>query len=79
MGKSYRAISKSLIFLIRGYRFLVSPLLGNVCRFIPTCSCYAIEALQSHGIFYGIYLSVRRILRCHPWHEGGHDPVPESK
>lgn len=52
-------------------------MLGNVCRFTPSCSCYAIEALEKHGPVKGLYLAVRRIMRCNPWHEGGFDPVPE--
>jgi putative membrane protein insertion efficiency factor len=65
-----------LISLIRFYRYGVSPLLGSNCRFYPTCSCYAQEALERHGAVRGVYLSARRILRCHPWHPGGYDPVP---
>jgi putative membrane protein insertion efficiency factor len=61
---------------IRTYRYLISPMLGPTCRFYPSCSCYAEEALQQHGALRGSYLTVRRLLRCHPWHEGGYDPVP---
>jgi len=61
---------------IRAYRYLISPMLGPTCRFYPSCSCYAEEALQQHGALRGSYLTVRRLLRCHPWHEGGYDPVP---
>lgn len=61
---------------IRGYRYLVSPLLGPNCRFYPSCSCYAEEAIDTHGPLKGSYLATRRILRCHPWHPGGYDPVP---
>ena len=68
-----RAVLKGLIRL---YRYLVSPLLGPNCRFYPSCSCYAEEALEHHGIVRGSYLAARRILRCHPWHPGGYDPVP---
>ena len=77
MGTINHATTKSLVYLINGYRYLASPLLGNCCRFSPSCSTYSIEALQTHGIIRGLSLSMRRILRCHPWHEGGHDPVPE--
>jgi hypothetical protein len=66
-----------LIFLIRLYQTILSPFLGNHCRFYPSCSSYAIEALEKHGFFRGLYLSLRRISHCHPWHEGGVDPVPE--
>ncbi|HIQ36867.1 MAG TPA: membrane protein insertion efficiency factor YidD [Desulfocapsa sulfexigens] len=62
--------------LIRGYRYLISPLLPPSCRFTPTCSCYAIEAIKSHGTLRGLFLSCCRILRCHPFCQGGYDPVP---
>lgn len=62
--------------LIRGYQLAISPLFGPSCRFHPSCSHYAIEAIDSHGAGRGLWLSVRRIARCHPWCEGGHDPVP---
>lgn len=68
--------AKPLIWLVRGYQLLVSPMLPPSCRFHPTCSCYAIEALQRHGVLRGSWLALRRISRCHPWHPGGHDPVP---
>ncbi len=62
---------------VRLYRLLVSPLLGPNCRFHPSCSVYALEALEKHGVFKGLYLTARRLLRCHPWSGcGGHDPVP---
>ena len=65
-----------LIALVRGYRFFLSPWLGSSCRFEPTCSAYALQALQQHGAAAGSYLTLRRLARCHPWCEGGHDPVP---
>ncbi|MFP4560023.1 MAG: membrane protein insertion efficiency factor YidD [Thiohalorhabdus sp.] len=69
-------ISRFLVLIIRGYRWLISPLLGAHCRFQPTCSSYAITALERHGPIKGSWLALRRILRCHPFHPGGDDPVP---
>lgn len=69
-------LAKPLIWLVRGYQLAISPLLPPSCRFYPTCSCYAIEALQRHGALKGGWLALRRIASCHPWHPGGHDPVP---
>ncbi|UCE78680.1 MAG: membrane protein insertion efficiency factor YidD [Nitrospiraceae bacterium] len=63
------------IILIKLYRFILSPVLPGGCRFTPTCSAYAIEALQTYGFLKGTYLSMRRLLRCHPFHRGGFDPV----
>ena len=68
--------ARALVFLVKGYRLLLSPWLGSACRFEPTCSIYSIEALQTHGAARGSYLTLRRLSRCHPWCEGGHDPVP---
>jgi putative membrane protein insertion efficiency factor len=68
-----------LILVVRVYRYLVSPLLGPRCRFHPTCSCYAEEAVQRFGALRGGWLAVRRLGRCHPWHPGGVDPVPEKE
>lgn len=67
------------ISLIKAYQYLISPLLGPSCRFHPTCSHYAIEAISEYGVLKGGYLSVRRIIKCHPLHEGGHDPVPSKQ
>lgn len=67
---------QALIALVRGYRLLLSPWLGSSCRFEPTCSAYALEALQRHGAARGVALTGWRLLRCHPWCQGGHDPVP---
>jgi uncharacterized protein len=69
-------MSRMLIALVRGYRHALSPWWGNQCRFTPTCSQYAIEALGRHGALKGSALALRRIGRCHPWHAGGFDPVP---
>jgi len=68
----------ALMWLVRGYRFFLSPWLGSSCRFEPTCSSYSLEALQAHGAATGSYLTLRRLARCHPWCEGGFDPVPEQ-
>ena len=67
-----------LIALVKGYRLLLSPWLGSACRFEPTCSVYALGALERHGALRGGALTARRLLRCHPWCAGGHDPVPEQ-
>nr|WP_217635525.1 membrane protein insertion efficiency factor YidD [Aidingimonas halophila] len=66
-----------LIALIRGYQYLISPLLGPRCRFWPSCSQYAVEAIQSFGPVKGGWLALKRVGKCHPWHPGGIDPVPE--
>ena len=68
-----------IIQLIRGYRLLLSPWLGNHCRFYPSCSSYAIPAIERHGALRGSALGISRLLRCHPWHPGGLDPVPEKE
>lgn len=68
-----------LIWLLKGYRFAISPLYGQVCRYHPTCSAYALEAVQTHGALRGTWLAARRVARCHPWAAGGLDPVPPTK
>jgi uncharacterized protein len=65
-----------LIWLLRAYRFAISPLYGEVCRYYPSCSAYALEAVTVHGSVRGSWLAVRRVLRCHPWAAGGVDQVP---
>lgn len=65
-----------LSVLIRAYQYAVSPLFVQSCRFYPSCSAYALEALERHGSLRGAWLAVKRLLRCHPWHPGGCDPVP---
>ena len=71
-----RILTWPLIGLIRFYQYALSPLLGKRCRFFPSCSEYAIEAIRRHGVVKGLWLATRRIGRCHPWHPGGYDPVP---
>jgi uncharacterized protein len=68
-----------LIWLLKAYRFAISPLYGPVCRYHPTCSAYALEAVTNHGALRGSWLAVRRVLRCHPWAAGGYDPVPPAR
>ncbi len=65
-----------LIFFVRFYRLCISPLGLPCCRFYPSCSAYAVESLQKYGMLKGIWLAVKRILKCHPFHKGGYDPVP---
>ena len=67
--------TKILIKFIKIYKYFLSPLTGHSCRYFPTCSDYSIEALETHGFIKGIYISLKRILSCHPWGESGHDPV----
>ena len=69
-------MNKMLVLLVRIYRLAISPLMGRNCRFHPSCSEYAIEALERHGGGKGAWLAAKRISRCHPWHPGGYDPVP---
>ncbi len=69
---------KLLILPIRFYQYAISPLLGSHCRFTPTCSQYAIEAIERFGVFKGSFLAVRRLLSCHPWGRSGYDPVPDQ-
>lgn len=79
LGALSQAPRRALVALLRAYRLVLSPWLGNQCRFYPTCSAYGIEALQRHGALAGSYLAVARVLRCHPWCEGGCDPVPADR
>ncbi|HQH40871.1 MAG TPA: membrane protein insertion efficiency factor YidD [Bacteroidales bacterium] len=71
-----KGLNLLLIGLVKFYRHAISPLKPPSCRFTPTCSEYAVEALKKHGPFKGLYLAVRRVLRCHPWGGHGYDPVP---
>ena len=72
-------MKRILLALIAGYRFFLSPLFGPRCRFYPSCSAYASEAIEAHGPLRGTWLAVKRIVKCHPWHPGGFDPVPPAK
>ena len=65
--------------LIRGYQLFISPLLGQRCRFYPTCSAYTLEAVEKHGVMRGLWLGAKRVSRCHPFNPGGFDPVPDPK
>lgn len=73
-----RFIKSIFMGIIKLYQIAISPMLGASCRFTPTCSAYALEAIQTHGVVRGGWLSIKRIARCHPYHAGGFDPVPES-
>jgi putative membrane protein insertion efficiency factor len=69
-------MQRILVSLLRLYRYWLSPWLGSNCRFHPSCSQYALEAVQTHGAAHGAWLAARRVCRCHPWNAGGYDPVP---
>ncbi len=69
-------LARFLTLLVRGYQVAISPLLPPSCRYTPSCSQYAVEALQRHGALRGLWLTLRRLARCHPFHPGGYDPVP---
>ena len=71
-----KIISSLCIYLIKLYQWLISPMIGQNCRYYPTCSSYCIEAFQKHNILYALYLSFKRIIKCNPWGNSGHDPVP---
>jgi putative membrane protein insertion efficiency factor len=71
-------LAAPIILIIKLYQFIVSPLLGSNCRYQPTCSEYSVQALREWGIFYGLFLTLKRIFRCHPWGDSGYDPVPKK-
>ena len=71
-----KIVTFPFVLLIRGYQLIVSPLLGSNCRFMPTCSEYALESLKTYGLIKGTYLTIKRIGKCHPWGSNGYDPIP---
>lgn len=73
------AMKKIILSLIKFYQKYISRLLGKNCRFYPTCSAYTYQAIEEYGVFKGVYLGIKRILRCHPFSQGGYDPVPKKK
>nr|WP_155769360.1 membrane protein insertion efficiency factor YidD [Mycobacterium asiaticum] len=79
MGRVGTLVARALIYLIQLYRHMVSPLRPATCRFIPTCSQYAVEALSEYGAIRGSWLAVARLAKCGPWHRGGWDPIPERR
>ena len=73
------SMTRLMILLLKGYKLAISPWFGNACRYEPTCSAYAAEAIRLHGPIRGVWLGVRRIIRCHPWGSSGYDPVPQPR
>ena len=69
-------IARLLVGIVKAYQIMLSPFFGQQCRFYPTCSQYALDVIHKHGAAVGTYYTIRRLLRCHPWHAGGHDPAP---
>jgi uncharacterized protein len=67
------------MWIIRGYQLAISPMLGPRCRFYPSCSCYAHAAIERYGVWLGFWLGLKRLLRCHPFAQGGYDPVPDKR
>ncbi|GLS84805.1 membrane protein insertion efficiency factor YidD [Paraferrimonas haliotis] len=78
MAQTWSPLQWLIIKFIRGYQLVISPMIGPRCRFNPTCSHYAIQAIKVHGTLIGSWLSIKRILKCHPLHPGGEDPVPDK-
>ena len=76
-GVMQKIMTRFLMALVKCYQLTLSPFFGQQCRFSPSCSHYAIEALQAHGAIKGSWLTIKRLSHCHPWHVGGHDPVPK--
>jgi putative membrane protein insertion efficiency factor len=73
------SIRQIFMWMIRGYQLAISPMLGPRCRFYPSCSCYTHTAIERYGVWRGLWLGARRLLRCHPFAEGGYDPVPDKR
>ena len=73
-----KIITFPLILIIRGYQLIISPILGSNCRFMPTCSEYAMESLKAYGLIKGVFLTIKRIGKCHPWGSNGYDPIPNK-
>ena len=73
VGQAMRSLA---VTAIKIYQYAISPFLGNHCRFSPSCSSYAVQAIEAHGLVKGTFLGIKRIGKCHPWHPGGYDPVP---
>ena len=76
---SFLVMKYLFIFLIRIYQLCLSPFLGQCCRFAPSCSAYAQEAIETHGVLKGTWLMCKRLVKCGPWHPGGYDPIPNKK
>jgi len=79
VGEAGKTVARGLIFLIQLYRHMISPLRPASCRFVPTCSQYAVDALNEHGVIKGGWLATARLAKCGPWHRGGWDPIPERR
>jgi len=79
LGAAALAPRNLVVLLLKGYRAVISPLYGDVCRYYPSCSHYTLQAVQHHGVLRGSWLGGRRILRCHPWAEGGIDDIPQRR
>ena len=73
-----KIVTVSCLLVVHAYRYLISPLIGHSCRYTPSCSEYALQALKEHGAYKGCYLTIKRLLRCHPWGGRGYDPVPKK-
>lgn len=78
VARVLRIIQQTVKFPIKVYQYLIAPWLGNCCRFSPSCSEYSLMAIEQHGCVQGIYLGIKRLCRCHPWSQGGADPVPKK-